>query len=376
MSTAIAVAGALCAACCFALGSLVQQGVARESGEHILRFQLLLSLIRQPRWIAGVALSLGSFVIQAVALAFGPLTLVQPLAATDVLFALPFIARRNRRRLAGQDVAGALTVTAGIVVFLAVSPPTAGRSTPGLTAWIPAFVAIGAVAGGSALAALRIRGRARVVSLAVAAGSLYGLLDALTKSSVDILAASGVGVLVTWEPYALLTAAVFGGLFGQSAFVSGALSLSLPVIDTVEPVAAVVIGATIFGERLAPTPAHLAIQLAGGAAAVAGIAILGHSSVVETETRLTPSAAAASGNPTVGPGESWPGKFWPGHRAAARTTPQEPSQARGGPGQARDPRDPRDARDARDAQDARDARDARDQQDAQGLPGHDKPQPG
>jgi uncharacterized membrane protein YedE/YeeE len=119
---------------------------------------------------------------------------------------------------------------------------------------------------------------------------MYGLLDALTKSSVDILAVRGAGVLLAWEPCALLAAAVLGALFGQSAFAAGALSLSLPVIDTVEPVAAVVIGATVFGERLASSPVLLAIQLAGGAIAVAGIAVLSRSSVVETETSLVRSA--------------------------------------------------------------------------------------
>jgi drug/metabolite transporter (DMT)-like permease len=292
VSTAIAVAGALAAAFCFALSSLVQQGVARESGAGILRFRLLLSLVRQRRWIIGVLLAAGSFAIQGLALAFGPLTLVQPLAATDVLFALPLIARRNRRRLTGQDAAGALMVTAGIAVFLTVSPPVSGRSVPGLVAWLPAFAVVAAVAVGSALAAVRASGHARVVWLAVAAGCLYGLMDALTKSSVDILAASGAAVLATWEPYALAVAALFGELFGQSAFGCGALSLSLPVIDTAEPVMAVVIGASIFGEQLASSPVLLAMQLAGGALAVAGIAVLSRSSVVRTETRTHPARPA------------------------------------------------------------------------------------
>lgn len=294
MSTAIAVTGALAAAFCFALGSVVQQGVARAAGPQVLGFRLLISLIRQPRWIGGIALAAGSFAIQGLALAFGPLTLVQPVAATDVLFALPLIARRNRRRLTGQDALGALTVTGGIVTFLTVSPPVAGRSVPGIAAWLPAIGAVAAVTAGSALGAFRARGRVRVVWLAGAAGALYGLLDALTKSSVGILAAGGPDVLATWEPYALLVTAVFGAVFGQSAYGAGPLSLSLPVIDTVEPVSAVVIGATVFGERLATTPALQAIQLAGGALAVAGIAVLSRSSVVRTEAS---SRSPRSGGP-------------------------------------------------------------------------------
>lgn len=291
MSTALAVISALAAACCFAIGSVLQQGVARQSGEGILRLRLLLALLRQPRWVGGFVLGVGSFAIQGLALAFGPLTLVQPLAATDVLFALPLIARRSRRRLTGQDMVGVLAVTTGIAVFLVVSPPAAGHSPPGPAAWIPVFAGIGALAGGSAVAALRTRGPARVVWLAAAAGALYGLMDALTKNSVDILTASGAAVLTAWEPYALFGAAVCATLFGQSAFGAGALSLSLPVIDSVEPVTAVAIGATIFGEALAASPAHLTIQLAAGAAAVAGIVVLSHSSVVENEAGPAPDSA-------------------------------------------------------------------------------------
>jgi drug/metabolite transporter (DMT)-like permease len=292
VSTAIAATAALAAAFCFAVGSLVQQGVAvQETGERILSFRLLLSLIRQPRWVAGIALSTGSFAIQGLALAFGPLTLVQPLAATDVLFALPLIARRNRRRLTVRDAAGASLVAAGIVIFLTVSAPHAGRKVPPLTAWLPALVVIGVVAAGSAFAAWRVTGPARVVWLAAAAGALYGLMDALTKTSVDILVVSGAHVLATWAPYALVAVAILGSLFGQSAFGSGALSLSLPVIDTVEPVAAVTIGATVFGERLASSAPLQAVQLAGGAIAVVGIAVLSRSSVVRTETELTSGAS-------------------------------------------------------------------------------------
>lgn len=294
MSTAIAAAAALVAAFSFAVGSLVQQGVAvRESGKGILSFRLLLSLVRQRRWVGGVLLAAASFAIQGLALAFGPLTLVQPLAATDVLFALPLIARRNGRRLTIRDAAGAFLVTGGIVIFLTLSPPQSGRSVPSLPAWLPALAAVGTVTVGSAVASWHVRGPARVVWLAAAAGALYGLLDALTKSSVDVLAVSGAHVLATWGPYAMFVVAVFGALFGQSAYGSGALSLSLPVIDTVEPVAAVTIGATVFGERLASSAPLLASQLAGGALAIAGIAVLSRSSVVQTETELSAASFRA-----------------------------------------------------------------------------------
>jgi drug/metabolite transporter (DMT)-like permease len=291
VATAIAVIAALAAAFCFALGSLMQQGVARQSGDETLRFRLLWDLVRQPRWVAGVALSTFSFGLQALALAFGPLTLVQPIAATDVLFALPLIARRQRRGLGRRAIVGALLVAGGIVVFLAVSPPVEGLSTPGIRAWLPVFIAAGSLVAVAGVAALRTQGRLRVVWLAAAAGALYGLADAITKSAVDIISADGIAVLAHWEPYTLIVTGILGALYGQSAFSSGALSLSLPVIDTMEPVCAVVIGATVFGEQLASSPLNLAFQMTGAAAAVIGIALLSSSKIVEAEFGDTPEPA-------------------------------------------------------------------------------------
>jgi drug/metabolite transporter (DMT)-like permease len=285
MKTAIAVVLALLASLCFALGSLIQQGAARQTHARALRLGLLVTLARERRWLGGMALTVFSFGIQAAALAFGPLALVQPLATLDVLFALPLIARLNHRPLTAKSIAGGLCVAAGMAVFVGISPPTRGIGAPGITAWLPALIAIAALVAVSAAAALRARGTARVILLAASAAAIYGVLDGLTKSTVDILSHRGAAVLTTWEPYALIAAGILGGLFGQSAFNAGPLSLSLPVIDTVEPATAVILAVVVFHESLSRTPWHLAVQLLGAATAAAGIVLLSHSTVVMAEDR-------------------------------------------------------------------------------------------
>ena len=285
MTSVIAVVAALTAAFCFAEASLVQQTVARASGaDEVLRFRLLLDLARRPRWLAGIGLDALSFFILALALAFGPLTMVQPLASLDVLFVLPLIARRQHRRLTLGDGIGAVLVAAGIATFLAIATPTGGTAVPGLTAWTPVFLGAALLSGLAAMAGLRVEGKARVIWLAVAAGAVYGVLDSLAKATVDVVATRGLGVMTTWEPWALLAAGITGALLGQSAFSSGALSLSLPVIGTLAPITAVVIGATVFGEQLASAAWQLGVQLGGGALAVAGIFLLSRSSIVAAET--------------------------------------------------------------------------------------------
>ena len=100
---------------------------------------------RRPRKVSKVITVL-SFGIQGVALAFGPLALVQPLVATEVLFALPMIARRNRLPLRRKGIIGGLGVASGMAIFVAVSPPSGGVSVPRLAAWAPALVGIAAPA--------------------------------------------------------------------------------------------------------------------------------------------------------------------------------------------------------------------------------------
>lgn len=184
MRITIAVVAAVCAAFCFALGSLIQQGAARQTHARELRFGLLVALVHQRRWLGGIALTVLTFGIQTTALAFGPLALVQPLVATEVLFALPMIARRNRLPLMRKGIIGGLGVASGMAIFVAVSPPSVGVSVPGLAAWAPALAGITGLTVLSASAGLRSRGTAR--------------------------------------------AGILSGLFGQSAFNAGPLSQGRP----------------------------------------------------------------------------------------------------------------------------------------------------
>jgi drug/metabolite transporter (DMT)-like permease len=297
MKIALAVVLALLASFCFALGSLIQQGAARQTHGRALRLGLLAALVRDRRWLGGMALTVCSFAIQAAALAFGPLALVQPLATLDLLFALPLIARLNHRPLTARSIVGGLCVAAGMAVFVGISPPGKGIGAPAISAWIPALIAVAAFVAVSGAIALRVRGTARVILLAAAAAVIYGVLDALTKSTVDILSHRGAGVLASWEPYALIAAGILGALFGQSAFNAGPLSLSLPVVDTVEPTTAVLLAVLVFRESLANTPWHLAVQLLGAATAVTGIILLSHSAVVMAEDRRESGPAKTGTEP-------------------------------------------------------------------------------
>ncbi|MFB9836197.1 DMT family transporter [Actinoallomurus acaciae] len=282
MATVVAVTAALLAACCFAVAAVLQQAAASSVPEdQSLRPRLILSLARRPLWLAGIGMSAASYVIQGAALAFGSLVLVMPLASTDVLFALPLIAWRRAQHLTRTEVTGAVCTAGGVAAFLVVLPPSVGSAAPGLGHWVPLLAVVAFLVAILIPAGIRASAHARTILYAAAAGLLFALLDALTKSAADLFRADGPAALARWEPYALVVVGGAGVLLAQSSFQSGSLAISLPVIDTLEPVGAVLIGATVFHEPLATSWA-LAVQVLGGILAVAGIVILDNSALART----------------------------------------------------------------------------------------------
>ncbi|MFD6230274.1 DMT family transporter [Streptomyces sp. NPDC060232] len=278
MNIVVAVSSALMAALCFGIGSVLQHEAARQAPmKESMRLRLLLDLVRRPRWLAGLGLSISSFAFLGFALAFGPLVLVLPLAATDLLFALPFLALRRGEQLTRWEKTGMVCTAGGVAVFLAVLPLSAGVALPAVYDWGPAFaVVLGTVALLAPVGARR-PGWIRTVAYAVCAALMLALLDGLAKSTAGRLRADGLEVLLHWEPYALMTVGVASLVLSQSAFQAGSLAVSLPIIDTLEPIGAVAIGIAVFGEQLALTGWALTVQMLGAAAAVTGIVLLGRS---------------------------------------------------------------------------------------------------
>jgi drug/metabolite transporter (DMT)-like permease len=287
---------ALAAACAFGVAAALQhQQAGLAPRGRTLSPRLLLDVARRPLWLAGLALAVAAYGLQALALAYGPLTLVAPIVAADLLFALPLAARWSRRPLRARDWGGCLLVATGVAVFLAAAPPPSDRPAVPATDWFLVFGAV-AVITGLTVAAGRITGKAaRARLLAGAAGVVFGLTAAVTASFARSLRQDGIGSLLShWEPWVLIWLGITGILLSTGAFQAGALSSSLPIIDTVEPVSGVLIGAVIFDERLASSFSGLLVQVCAAGVAVAGIALLGPSLAA-----IHPPGGAARPEPSV-----------------------------------------------------------------------------
>lgn len=241
---------ALVAAFLFAMASVLQQRAASTvPDEDALRATLITRLLKQPLWLAGFGLDALGYFVQAIALAFGTLIVVQPLLVTMLLFALPLGARFAGRRLEQADWRWAVVLTVALALFLIIGDPTAGLEQGDGRRWLisllvlyPIIVVL--IASGSVR-----RGAGRALLLGAAAGLCYGITDALTKSVVRGLD-DGVGSLLeNWETWVLILTIVSGAFLQQSAYQAGGLTASLPAITGLEPVTGIALGVFVYYER-------------------------------------------------------------------------------------------------------------------------------
>ncbi|MFF8943878.1 DMT family transporter [Streptomyces sp. NPDC014864] len=268
---------AVSAACCVGLGFVLQQNAAQQAPlSDFLSPRLLLDLMRVPRWLGGIALMAAGMGLGAVALSRGEVSLVEPLLATNLLFALTLSRRQTRQPLGRQGWTGLALLAGGVTAFIVAGRPRSGSAvTDPLRHWL----IVGALVG-LALLLTAYAKRSRLswgpVLLATAAGLLYGVQDALTRVSGQRFAAGGWTELLTgWQPYAVLVLGVTGLVLVQSAFETAPLRMSLPALTAAQPLTGIACGVGFLGDRLRTDTGALVWEATGLAAIVTGIVLLG-----------------------------------------------------------------------------------------------------
>ncbi|MET7681803.1 DMT family transporter [Streptomyces sp. NPDC005423] len=268
---------AVSAACCLGFGFVLQQNVAQRAPlSDFLSPRLLLDLMRVPRWLGGIGLMVAGMVLGAVALGRGEVSLVEPLLATNLLFALALSRKQTRQPLGRQGWAGLALLAGGVTTFIVAGEPRGGTAvTDPFRHWL----IIGVMVGLALLLttyAKRSRLSSAPVLLSLAAGLLYGVQDALTRISGTRFSAGGLGEVITgWQPYGVLALGVTGLILVQSAFETAPLRMSLPALTAAQPLAGIICGVGFLGDRLRTDTGALAWESTGLAAIVAGIVLLG-----------------------------------------------------------------------------------------------------
>jgi hypothetical protein len=236
----------------------------------------LRRLLTDPRWLLSMCGDFAGFLLQIAALTAGAVVFVQPLVVLmlPVSLLVASITGGPRPRAAGY--LGSLSVMAGVGAFLALIGSPGAAHVPQsrylLTA-VGVELAVGAVLF---LAVARSHGLVRGGVYGAVAGAFFGTLGVFVDALSDVASAQGLHAMVTTGRGLSLIAGILllgggGILLTQVSFQVGALAATLPSSLATDPLAGVLLGALLLGERIPFSVPHLVGYALCYLAALAGV---------------------------------------------------------------------------------------------------------
>jgi Magnesium transporter NIPA len=211
----------------FAAGIALQAAEARIApAERAMSLSLFRRLIARPRWIAGTALGIVGWALQALALVHAPLTLVQPLLGSSLIVLLVIAHVHLGERVGRGEVLAVLAIAAGAPLLALTAPARQTDHAGGAGLWI----ALG-VLGAAALApyALRTTAGAAGILVPVGAGLAYSWDSLATKFAADNYVTHAWLAVVFWFA-AMNVAAGAGTLSEMSALRHRRVAQVAPII--------------------------------------------------------------------------------------------------------------------------------------------------
>jgi drug/metabolite transporter (DMT)-like permease len=282
---------ALAASFCTATASVCQRLGAKSTDVTGFDIWLVFRLARRPVWLLGIASMILGFVFQISALRFGPLALVQPILALELLFVFAYMTIIGSRRVKvkRRDWLAAVAMSAGIGLFLRLASPSGGRLHPpgswwwlaGLATLVMVLLALALAFGpGSRRGTSRSR---RAALLGAATGISWGFVAAVIKELSSHLG-QGIGaILSNWSPYVLVVVGAGTMLLASHALSAGPLAASQPGFTILDPLSASLLGVFLFSEDIQARVLDLAGEAVALAVVIAGVTALSHSHLIVGE---------------------------------------------------------------------------------------------
>lgn len=254
----------------------------RSAALPVLRLARRLS--RSRLWLAGIVANVSGSLVQASALHFGSVAVVQVLLVTQLMFTLPLGSVWDRRWPAARDWLSAVAICVGLALFFAVprTAPTGGNPDR----WRIAL-AVGYAFSLTFVLVVVAAGRPAGVHatlVAVAAGICFAITAVLMKVTLAALLDHGViGTARDWVGYGLAVATLSGFVLEQEAFAAGSLAAAVAAMTITNPVASYLLGVVSFDISF-PRTLSSVTALAGTAMLIgAGVVGLAHSPIVRRD---------------------------------------------------------------------------------------------
>jgi drug/metabolite transporter (DMT)-like permease len=259
---------------------LQRMGVETAPPETTMRLSLLAYAVRRKVWLAGFGVLIIAFLLQAFALHFGPITVVQPTLTLELPFLVMILWIWFRQHMTWREWAGAFGAAGGLALFLAAADVGGGAELPDLSSWAAVTLAC---LGGILVTLLLTRVGSNAWKAAMfgsAAAIAFALTAALIKQMTDQIALEGWGFLANWTPYAVAVAGLLGFFLAQNAFHAGPITASQATLVIVDPLASVAIGIGLFDDSVQTNGMRVPLEVIALLVMFAGVLSLARSPLV------------------------------------------------------------------------------------------------
>jgi drug/metabolite transporter (DMT)-like permease len=248
----ISVVLALLTAASNATASVLQRRAASQTKatKPLGGLSLLRDLARRRVWLAGIAMVVVASLLQAGALATGPIALVQPIFIVELPLTLLLSSWVWHRKLARRTWYAVALVTVSLGTGLAAAEPSGAGNKASTGIWVLTLIATVGFVAVLIAAGVRFSGEPRAALLGLAAACGYSLTAALMKEAVSALDQGVVAFFETWQLYGVAIAGVGSLLLLQNALQAGTLAASQPALTVGDALLSTVYGVMLYHEHL------------------------------------------------------------------------------------------------------------------------------
>jgi drug/metabolite transporter (DMT)-like permease len=270
---------AVLAAVANGLASVLQRKAARDQPvSENLSMRLMWHLLHRPAWFGGILAVIAGFLLQAVALGSGRISVVEPVLVLELPATLLLAALVFRSSLSAREWGAAAAMTAGLAALLYALSPSGGSSAAvSWQLWVTAVGLNVAVVGiGVGWAVSQPAGARRAAILGASTGCTFGLTAALIKGMTDQAAHGLTHIFTSWQLYAMIVSGSGAMFLLQSAMNAGRLLATQPGLTLVDPVVSILWGVFVFKEQ-ARGGWFVLLALAGAAVVTVSVVALARS---------------------------------------------------------------------------------------------------
>ena len=232
-----------------ATASVLQRRAASQA-QTAHGLSLIADLVRRRVWLAGIDMVVVASLLQAGALATGPIALVQPIFIVELPLTLLLSSWVWHRKLSGRTWGAVALVTVSLGTGLAAAQPSGGRDSAPTSIWVLTLIATVGFEVILIGAGIRVQGEPRAALLGLAAAVGYSLTAALMKEAVTRLDHGVVAFFETWQLYGVAIAGVGSLFLLQNALQAGTLAASQPALTVGDALISTVYGVMLYHEQL------------------------------------------------------------------------------------------------------------------------------